>query len=163
MTTYTYNITDTSNNKVLPKTLQEEIKVMFPDLQGITRVQDEIHLVFPTDIDKTTLDTIISNHEGTLPLSDLIIASYNKHESNGRDYYNRFRANLIVQVKAGTLTMEEASDISVRLDAVTVELKGGNWFDAKVRLSQITEGGALSQSVIDELMVDFDTYITNNY
>jgi len=85
------------------------------------------------------------------------------HESNGKNYFNSFRASLVHDYKFGEKTDVGIFEIEQKLATVTDKLITGDWMSARALLSTITVEGYLTQDLKDGLLADFTTYIETNY
>jgi len=120
--------------------------------QWFCTTQENINSIF----DKSEQVEIISRAYGVRLLD-------NSHESNGRNYFNKFRSELVYDYRNGLKTDVDIFGIESTLSGVTSKLITGDWLSAKALLSAIAPQGSFSQEIKDNLLLDFTTYITENY
>jgi len=90
-------------------------------------------------------------------------AEYILHESSGKDYYNSFRSQLTLDVENGDKTLEEAIEISKRLESIGDSLNTGDWKSAYKDITGVLPNIYCPQSIIDSIKTDISTYIQTNY
>lgn len=88
---------------------------------------------------------------------------YRIFEADGKAYFEEIRAGLVAQFKAGLKTNAEIFEIESKLENTTSKIIKGDWMTAQYHLSLISAGGALEQSLLDEVSTYIANYITNNY
>ncbi len=90
-------------------------------------------------------------------------AEYVSHESAGVDYYNAFRAQLTIDIEAGSKTLAECLEIQKVLKYVGVELRFGDWRTALYLISMVRPNRYCTKAIINDMTTDINAYITANY
>jgi len=111
------------------------------------------------------IDTILTKDQQI----DIIQNSYAKiltdgtKESDGKNYFNRFRSEMVYDYKHGIKSNIIIFTIENILSDVTAKLITGDWMSALYLISNITTTEIFTQSIKDKMIYDFNNYITNNY
>ncbi|MBN2668758.1 MAG: hypothetical protein JXR60_05970 [Bacteroidales bacterium] len=92
-----------------------------------------------------------------------IRSAYTKHETNGKDYFDEMRANLVLAYKQKQYTFDEIIEIDHKMKEVKALLRSGDWASALSVTNTIVPSGALTSGYIDKVKTDINTYIQNNY
>jgi len=92
-----------------------------------------------------------------------IMSIYSKHESNGKDYFDEMRADLVLAHKQAIYTFEQIIEIDNKMKEVKALLRSGDWASALDIANKITPAGALTQDYLTKVQTDINTYIQNNY
>lgn len=113
----------------------------------------------------TQIDSVLSKEDqvklianGYAPL--LIDGS---KESDGRNYFNNFRAELVYDYKHSIKTDAEIFMIESKLKDVTNNLIKGDWMSAFYMLNTISTDIHITADIKNRLLNDFSDYILNNY
>lgn len=91
---------------------------------------------------------------------------YEKHKADGWDYYQRFRAGLVWEIRNNNLTVEQAflieNYLSIGYDKIA---QNGDWMTASYKLKQIVLPSQYQfvKPYLDKAIEILDTYILNNY
>ncbi len=85
------------------------------------------------------------------------------HECNGKNYFNRFRSELVYDYKHEIKSALDIYSIESQLQSVTTKLLTGDWMSAKALLETFAPSGALTQEIINHLSDGFTSYISDNY
>lgn len=96
-------------------------------------------------------------------IKNLYVTLYFNREIDGKDYFNKIRAELVYSYESGEITIQDIFNIENILSPVISKLIIGDWMSAQNQLSNIVASGSLSQSIYDEIMVYFTTYLSDNY
>ena len=95
---------------------------------------------------------------------DDIKQAYEAHKSNGWELYQTFRAGIVIDINAGTITIEQAFVIEQYLKVAFDRIANtGDWKTSQYELSQVTGFPAFVQPYYDKAMTDIATYINENY
>lgn len=99
--------------------------------------------------------------EGNL---NYIKSKYEAHRANGWQYYQDFRANIVIDIEKQTVTEEQAFVIEEYLSvAFNRVAETGDWKTAYFKLSQVSGFPTYVQPYYDKAMADILTYIQTNY
>ncbi len=82
---------------------------------------------------------------------------------DGKAYFEEIRAGLVIQFKMGNKTSAEIFEIESKLENTTSKIIKGDWMTAQYHLSLVASGGALEQSLLDEVGGYIANYINENY
>ncbi len=88
---------------------------------------------------------------------------YRIYELDGKAYFEEIRAGLVIQFKMGNKTSAEIFEIESKLENTTSKIIKGDWMTAQYHLSLVASGGALEQSLLDEVGGYIANYINENY
>jgi len=106
---------------------------------------------------------------GFLPITDAAILSeqykklYAQREIDGKDYYDNFRVMLIMSIGAGTYQPAEVFALEDHIAHLQDLFISGNWWTAQSANAALALSGIYNQSMKDQLQVDIDSYIADNY
>ena len=96
-------------------------------------------------------------------LHRLYLLKYAKAEIDGSAYYNKFRADLYLEIINGTRTAAEGFALESHLVELKAEIIGGNWLTAQNISQNLTLSGVYDQALKDEIQAEIDQYVTDNY
>jgi len=96
-------------------------------------------------------------------LKILYIGLYKQREQDGINYFEDFRANLMMDVIAGTYTSQEVFDFEVHVKYLQDEIMIGNWLTAQSINQNLSLSGIYTQTIKDEIQNYIDNYVANNY
>ncbi len=96
-------------------------------------------------------------------LLHLTIKDYLVKEKDGHEFYNTFRSRLLLEIKAGNITPEEAFTVEGYLKDVKDNLITGNWLTAQYVCNALPLSGIFTQALKDEILSGITTYINANY
>ena len=104
--------------------------------------------------------TQITNSE---ELKRLYIGLYNQRAQDGVDYFDNFRASIMMDIIAGTYTEIEAFNLESHIKYLQDEVILGNWLTAQNTNSNLALSGIYDQAMKDEIQTYIDDYVLNNY
>ena len=96
-------------------------------------------------------------------LRDLYIMQYRQRETDGKEWFEQFRADLMMDIIVGTYTPTEVFLLEQHLKSLTENITAGSWLTAQNVSTNLTLSGIYDQGMKDEIQGVIDTYITNNY
>ena len=93
-----------------------------------------------------------------------IKAKYEFHRTNGWNAYQDFRAMIVLDIAAGTITKEQAflieKDLKLGYDRIS---QNGDWMTAHYELSQVQVSFPFIQPYMDIALSFIENYIATNY
>jgi len=104
--------------------------------------------------------TLVSD---TNELRDLYIMQYRQRETDGKDWLEQFRADLMMDIISTTYTPTEVFLLEQHLKSLTENIIAGNWLTAQSISTSLPLSGIYDQTMKDEMQLHIDTYVTNNY
>ena len=104
--------------------------------------------------------TQITNSE---ELKRLYIGLYNQRGQDGVDYFDDFRASIMMDIIAGTYTEIEVFNLETHIKNLQDEVILGNWLTAQNTNSNLALSGIYDQAMKDEIQTYIDDYVLNNY
>lgn len=96
-------------------------------------------------------------------LKRLYIGLYNQRHQDGISYFDDFRANIMMDIIAGTYTALDAFNLENHIKYLQDEIILGNWLTAQNINSNLALSGIYDQTMKDEIQTYIDVYVTNNY
>jgi len=96
-------------------------------------------------------------------LKRLYIGVYRQRESDGSDYFEDFRANLMMNILDGTYTPTQAFELEHHLKGLQSELLSGSWLTAQSTSLNLPLLGIYDQTMKDDIQAYLDTYVSENY
>lgn len=111
----------------------------------------------------------LSNPSGYTEINDnaelkrLYIGLYKQREIDGLNYFEDFRAGLIMDIIAGTYTDLEVFALETHVKYLQDEIIIGNWLTAQNINSNLSLNGIYDQTMKDEIQLYINDYILNNY
>lgn len=91
------------------------------------------------------------------------MAKYAERELDGSNWFEEFRADLMMDIISTTYTPTEVFLLEQHLHALVVQLLEGSWMTAQNTSTNLTLSGIYDQAMKDEIQGVIDTYVTNNY
>ena len=98
-----------------------------------------------------------------LELTDLYIKKYKQQKKDGEDYYLSFQASLYLDVINGVYTDIEVFTFESYTKELSNDIRLGQWLTAQDTCTNLAVSGIFTQSKKDEIQLDIDNYVTNNY
>lgn len=98
-----------------------------------------------------------------LELKDLYIKKYKQQKKDGEDYYLSFQASLYLDVINGVYTDIEVFTFESYTKELSNDIRLGQWLTAQDTCTNLAVSGIFTQSKKDEIQLDIDNYVTNNY
>ena len=108
----------------------------------------------------------VSYNSALIPQVDLIEqirSAYEKHEQNGKSYFELKRANLVLLYKQGQLTSEQVYQVEDALEKVKHKVITGDWMTGLNELENTIPVGAYTTEMKAEIKTEIENYIANNY
>ena len=111
----------------------------------------------------------LSNPSGYTEITDnselkrLYIGLYKQREIDGLNYFEDFRAGLVMDIISGTYTDLEVFSLETHIKYLQDEIILGNWLTAQNINSNLSLIGIYNQTMKDEIQNYIDNYILNNY
>jgi hypothetical protein len=99
----------------------------------------------------------------TTELRRCYMSQYHQRELDGRDWFEEFRADLMMDIIAGTYTPTEVFNLEQHLKSLTENIIAGSWLTAQSISTNLVLSGIYDQTMKDEIQLYIDTYVTNNY
>ena len=96
-------------------------------------------------------------------LKELYVKKYNTREVDGQNYFNDFRANLMLDIINSVYSPQEIFVLENHLKNLIEELITGNWLTAQNTNLTLALEGIYTQIMKDEIQLYINDYITNNY
>ena len=96
-------------------------------------------------------------------LRDLYIMQYRQRETDGKDWFEQFRADLMMNIISATYTPTEVFLLEQHLKGLTENIIAGSWLTAQAMSAGLPISGIYDQTMKDEMQLYIDTYVTNNY
>ena len=96
-------------------------------------------------------------------LKRLYIGLYNQRQQDGVNYFDDFRANIMMDIIAGAYTALDAFNLESHIKYLQDEVILGNWLTAQNTNSNLALSGIYDQAMKDEIQLDIDDYVLNNY
>ena len=96
-------------------------------------------------------------------LKDLYIKKYKQQKKDGEDYYLSFQASLYLDVINGVYTDIEVFTFESYTKELSNDIRLGQWLTAQDTCTNLAVSGIFTQSKKDEIQLDIDNYVTNNY
>ena len=96
-------------------------------------------------------------------LKYLYIKKYKQQKKDGEDYYLSFQASLYLDVINGVYTDIEVFTFESYTKELSNDIRLGQWLTAQDTCTNLALSGIFTQSKKDEIQLDIDNYVTNNY
>lgn len=96
-------------------------------------------------------------------LKYLYIKKYKQQKKDGEDYYLSFQASLYLDVINGVYTDIEVFTFESYTKELSNDIRLGQWLTAQDTCTNLAVSGIFTQSKKDEIQLDIDNYVTNNY
>lgn len=117
--------------------------------------------VIHTDWSKIVYNSTASSFE-LLP-AQAIKNEYSIHREAGIEYFNNYRASVVEDMIAETITEADAIALDRTLVAVKCFIIDGDWKTGRAELTDVVVDSVFTQTMKDSILSDFNTYIANNY
>jgi len=88
---------------------------------------------------------------------------YHQRELDGRDWFEEFRADLMMDIISATYTPTEIFLLEQHLKTLSENIVAGSWLTAQNVSTNLALSGIYDQIMKDEIQGVIDTYVTNNY
>ena len=88
---------------------------------------------------------------------------YRQRELDGRDWFEEFRADLMMDIISAVYTPTEVFLLEQYLKALTENVIAGSWLTAQSISTNLVLSGIYDQVMKDEIQNRIDIYVTNNY
>ena len=98
-----------------------------------------------------------------LELTDLYIKKYKQQKKDGEDYYLSFQASLYLDVINGVYTDIEVFTFESYTKELSNDIRLGQWLTAQDTCTNLALSGIFTQSKKDEIQLDIDNYVSDNY
>ena len=96
-------------------------------------------------------------------LKYLYIKKYKQQKKDGEDYYLSFQASLYLDDINGVYTDIEVFTFESYTKELSNDIRLGQWLTAQDTCTNLAVSGIFTQSKKDEIQLDIDNYVTNNY
>ncbi len=129
------------------------------------REHDKIIVAKAFATSQSNIDSVLSKEEQTAIISleyDVLLTD-GSHKSNGINYFNLFRAELVYKYKKEEYTATDIFVIENLLKYVTAKLTLGDWMSSSALLSTIPITELFTEEMKSKLQLDFSNYIQSNY
>jgi len=137
----------------------------------------EVIIQFSTEPSSSDKTTIIDKYqsltaEDVLVLENIII-TYEGRAIDGQNYYDEVRGGMALEYNAGTLSIENANYIEVKLGVVKSFLLTGDWATAQYQINNVTVtnktvsqediDNGFTQARYDAIRISIDAYVATHY
>lgn len=129
-------------------------------------VNDDVLLILGDAIlNESLLDSTVLAHDGIAIVDPILTIKrkYNAHKQAGIKYFNSYRASVVLDMLAETITEADAIAIDRLLKFVKSFIIDGDWKTGKAELDDVVVNSAFTQTMKDSILSDFNTYIASNY
>ena len=99
----------------------------------------------------------------TTELRRCYVNQYRQRELDGRDWFEEFRADLMMDIISAVYTPTEVFLLEQYLKALTENVIAGSWLTAQSISTNLVLSGIYDQVMKDEIQNRIDIYVTNNY
>ena len=96
-------------------------------------------------------------------LKRLYIKKYLEREQNGKDWFEEFRADLMIKIIDTTYTEVEVFLLEQHLKELSSEIVAGSWLTAQNTSAGLALSGIYDQTMKDDIQAYIDAYVTANY
>jgi len=96
-------------------------------------------------------------------LKRLYIGLYKQRQIDGTNYFEDFRADLIMKIIDGTYTSLEVFSLENHIKYLQDEIILGNWLTSQNINTNLSLSGIYDQIMKDEIQNYIDDYVLNNY
>jgi len=96
-------------------------------------------------------------------LKRLYIGLYKDRQIDGTNYFEDFRADLIMKIIDGTYTSLEVFSLENHIKYLQDEIILGNWLTSQNINTNLSLSGIYDQIMKDEIQNYIDDYVLNNY
>jgi hypothetical protein len=91
------------------------------------------------------------------------MAKYKEREYDGVNWFEEFRADLMMDIIAGTYTGGQVFALELHLKRLINNVREGSWLTAQNISTNLVLDGIYNQTMKDEIQAVIDAYVTNNY
>ena len=99
----------------------------------------------------------------TTELRRCYVNQYRQRELDGRDWFEEFRSDLMMDIISAVYTPTEVFLLEQYLKALTENVIAGSWLTAQSISTNLVLSGIYDQVMKDEIQNRIDIYVTNNY
>ena len=99
----------------------------------------------------------------TTELRRCYVNQYRQRELDGRDWFEEFRSDLMMDIISAVYTPTEVFLLEQHLKALTENVIAGSWLTAQSISTNLVLSGIYDQVMKDEIQNRIDIYVTNNY
>lgn len=96
-------------------------------------------------------------------LKRLYINLYQQRKVDGLDYFDSFRADLMMDIINQRYTSQQVFDLENHLSVLISEIVLGNWLTAQNENFNLIISGIYDQTMKDEIQTTLDNYVNDNY
>jgi hypothetical protein len=96
-------------------------------------------------------------------IKSLVKSLYKERTIDGIDFFEGFRADIVLLYSSGVKTALEVYEIEEKMNRVIVKVIRGDWLTASNEITTVIAGGALDQDFINEVQTGINLYISENY
>jgi len=96
-------------------------------------------------------------------LKELYVKQYNTRATDGQNYFNDFRANIMLDIINLVYTPEQVFVLENHLKNLIEEIINGNWLTAQNTNLNLALDGIYTQAMKDQIQNHINDYVTNNY
>ena len=126
-------------------------------------IQDTTETSYPPIKFALTQPTGFVEITDPIKLKDLYQIQYGYRINDGKQYVLDFTTDRYLDVLNGTYTEAEVFALENHIKDVYDQLNNGWWLTAQNTNSSLSLSGIYTQVMKDQIQLDLDTYITNNY
>jgi len=112
---------------------------------------------------ETQPDSDYDDITSTQALLEKIVIEYKQYEKDGKAYFEKIRADLVLLFKTNQKTDVDIFLIEQKLEGTINKIVRGDWMTALNTLNQVIVEAPLDQSLHDEIHLYITNYIVNNY
>ena len=88
---------------------------------------------------------------------------YKMNEEDGIAYFHKFQAKMYIKIVDGVYTPTEVIALQNYLKTISDEIREGSWLTAQATLPSIPLSGIFDQVMKDEIQLDINNYVAENY
>jgi hypothetical protein len=148
--------------------LSSNFETLYPGVvKAIVNSGTDFIFYLSSELTEAQIDAVVANYgpQNLIKLkAKAIKAKYETHKRNGWEAYQDFRAKIVLDIEAGTITMEQAflieHDLKIAYDRIA---QNGDWKTAYFELSQVLPSQPFVQPYLDLAMAFIGQYIQTNY
>lgn len=96
-------------------------------------------------------------------LKILYIGLYKQREIDGINYFEEFRAGLMMDIISGTYTVAEIFELENHIKNLQYEIISGSWLTAQSTISNLSLLGIFTQEMKEGIQDYINNYISKNY
>jgi hypothetical protein len=91
------------------------------------------------------------------------IFKYRSREEDGINWFEEFRADLMMDIIAGTYTGVQVFALELHLKRLIANVREGSWLTAQNISTNLALDGIYDQTMKNAIQAVLDAYVTNNY